>query len=74
MTKYQNVENMGEVFAEELFSDINNETLRNNEILYRKIVKKLTEAYNFGLTESMSELQEAMDAIKSLNVKQNINN
>jgi hypothetical protein len=60
---------MGLVFAEELFADINDDNLRSNELLYRKIAKKLTEAYNFGITEAQAELQEAMDAISSLKVK-----
>lgn len=66
MNKYNNLENMGEVFAKELFADIDDETLKNNELLYKKIAKKLSEAYNFGLTEAINELQEAMNAIKSL--------
>jgi hypothetical protein len=66
--KYENIEDMGLVFAEELFSDINDENLRSNELLYRKIAKKLSEAYNFGITESQAELQEAMDAISSLKI------
>jgi hypothetical protein len=67
--KYKDIEKMGDVFAQELFSDGQFETVRNNEILYRKIAKKLSEAYNFGLTEAMHELQEAMDAISSLKEK-----
>lgn len=69
MAKYSNLENMGEVLAEELFADGQFEDIKDNEIFYRKLVNKLTESYNFGLTESISELQEAMDAIKSLEVK-----
>jgi hypothetical protein len=69
MAKYDGIEDMGLVFAEELFADINDDNLKNNEILYRKIAKKLTEAYNFGITEALSECQEAISAIESLRIK-----
>lgn len=69
MSKYKDLENIGQVFAQELFDDIADENIKYNEIFYKKVVNKLAEAYNFGLTESMSELQEAMDAIKSLEAK-----
>lgn len=69
MAKYSNVENMGEVFAEEIFANGQFEDIKSNEIFYRKLVNKLSESYNFAITESLSEIQEAMDAIKSLVVK-----
>jgi hypothetical protein len=69
MTKYSNLENMGEVFAEELFADGQFADIKDNEIFYRKLVNKLAESYNFGLIEAQSEILEALDAIKSLKVK-----
>jgi hypothetical protein len=71
MTKYSNLENMGEVFAEELFADGQFADIEDNEIFYRKLVNKLAESYNFGLQESVNEVQEAIDSIKSLKVKRN---
>jgi hypothetical protein len=69
MTKYSNLENMGEVFTEELFADGQFADIKDNEIFYRKLVNKLAESYNFGLQENINQVQEAIDAISSLKVK-----
>jgi hypothetical protein len=67
--KYKDIENMGEAFAQELWDTIEDTNIKSNEILYKKISKKLSEAYNFGLTEAQSELKDAMDAISALKCK-----
>lgn len=66
MAKYNGIENIGEVLAEELFATVEDENIKSNELFYRKVVKKLNEAYMLAINESMAELKEAMDAIESL--------
>lgn len=70
MAKYDNIhENIGEIMVSELFATIDNENITCDELFKRKLVNKFVECYEFGLTESMAELQEAMDAINSLKQK-----
>lgn len=70
MAKYDNVhENVGQIFVEELFADIDNENVTGDELFKKKLINKFVECYEFGLTESLSELQDAMDAINSLKQK-----
>lgn len=70
MAKYDNVhENIGQIFVEELFADISNANITDDELFKKKLVNKFCECYNFGLLEASSELQEAMDAINSLKQK-----
>jgi predicted XRE-type DNA-binding protein len=69
MVKYKDIENMGEVFAQELWDSIEDTNIKSNEILYKKITKKLSEAYNSGITEAQCELKDAMDAISALKCK-----
>jgi hypothetical protein len=74
MAKYDNVnENIGQIFVEELFADIKNETITGDELFKKKLINKFCECYDFALTESLSELQETMDAINSLKQKKQIN-
>jgi len=70
MAKYDDVhENIGEIMVSEIFSTIENESITGDELFKKKLINKFVECYEFGLTESIGELQEAMDAINSLKQK-----
>lgn len=70
MAKYDNVhENIGQIFVDELYSSIENTSITRDELFKKKLINKFCECYDFGLTESLAELQEAMDAINSLKQK-----
>ena len=70
MAKYDDVhENIGEIMVSEIFSTIENESITGDELFKKKLINKFVECYEFGLTESLAELQETMDAINSLKVK-----
>lgn len=70
MAKYDGIkENIGQIMCEELYSDISDTYITDNELLKAKLIKKFNEIYNFALIEAQAELQDAMDAIKSLKVK-----
>lgn len=70
MAKYDDMkENIGQVMCEEMYSDILDTYITENELFKAKLIKKFNEIYNFALIEAQAELQEAMDAINSLKVK-----
>lgn len=70
MAKYDSIkENIGQIMCEELFSDISDTYITENELFKAKLIKKFSETYNFALVEAQAELQEGMDAIESLKAK-----
>jgi hypothetical protein len=70
MAKYDGIkENIGEVMVAELYATIQNDNITQDELFKAKLIKKFNEIYNLAHDECLSELQETMDAIKSLKVK-----
>ena len=70
MAKYDGIkENIAEIMCEEMFADISDKYITENELFKAKLIKKFVEIYNFALIEAQVALQEAIDAIKSLKVK-----
>lgn len=70
MSKYDKLnENIGLIMVEELYASVQDTYITENELFKRKLINKMNELYNLAMDESLSEIKELMDAIKSLKVK-----
>jgi hypothetical protein len=70
MAKYDGIkENIGEIMVAELFANLNDTYITENELFKTKLIKKFNEIYNLAHDECLSEIKELTYAINSLKVK-----
>jgi len=68
MGKYDGIENIGEIMVLELYATIEDKHITENELFRKKLVNKFCETYNLALQESIDEVQDSINAIKSLKI------